>query len=238
MNNYEELEKIYYKKKRIEYIQKGFFLFIIIAILYFFISFLFLNTKPNIKSSYNSYNKESNNKKIGKVEITQKLSLNPIFPKVIIKEDREEITKEKKEKKEKNKTINNQKIVNQHLETENLGNNEIDKNSENKNSPIKIVVQTKEPTIEDFIKSFNNSLSYDMAIKISKLYLKNSKYEKSIEWAKKANNINPENYESWYFFAKSLVKLGKRKKAEKILKAYIESYGKKPKIENLLRSLK
>jgi tetratricopeptide (TPR) repeat protein len=77
-----------------------------------------------------------------------------------------------------------------------------------------------------------------MAIKISKLYLKNSKYEKSIEWAKKANNINPENYESWYFFAKSLVKLGKRKKAEKILKAYIESYGTKPKIENLLRSLK
>ena len=70
------------------------------------------------------------------------------------------------------------------------------------------------------------------------LYLKNSKYEKSIEWAKKANNINPENYESWYFFAKSLVKLGKRKKAEKILKAYIESYGTKPKIENLLRSLK
>jgi len=204
MNNYEELEKIYYKKKRIEYIKKGFFLVFIIAI-------LFLNIK-----SFD--NKEVNNKKTAKVETTQKLSLNPIFPKVIIKEDRKEVVKEK------NKTINNQKIVNQHLET--------------KHSPIKIIVQTKEPTINDFIKSFNNSPSYDIAIKISKLYFKNSKYEKSIEWVKKANNINSENYESWYFFAKSLVKLGKRKKAEKILKAYIETYGKNQKIENLLRSLK
>ena len=238
MHNYEELEKIYYKKKRVEYIKKGFLLFFIIVILYFFLSFLFLITKSNRKYSDNFDNKQSNTKKIRKGETIQKLSLNPIFPEVVVTEDENVKEEIPQEKKEKNKTVNNQKIVNQHLKTENLGKNEIDKNSENKNSPIKIIVQTKEPTIEDFIKSFNNSPSYDMAIKISKLYLKNSKYEKSITWAKKANKLHAEDYKSWHLFAKSLIQLGKTKEAKKVLVAYIDAYGSNKEIENLLRSIK
>jgi tetratricopeptide (TPR) repeat protein len=156
------------------------------------------------------------------------LVLTPIFPNIVIETEYKKVENVKKIEKEE--IVSNTK--------------EITKNSQNENRTpppppaVKIIVQTKQKTLLDYIQNFQQLPTYDTAIQISKLYLKNSEYNKSIEWAKKANNINPENYESWYIFAKSLVKLGKRKKAKQILKAYIESYGNNSEITNLLRSLK
>jgi tetratricopeptide (TPR) repeat protein len=75
-------------------------------------------------------------------------------------------------------------------------------------------------------------------IKIANIYFKRKNYNKSIEWAKKANDINAENYESWLLYAKSLVKLGEINKAKKLLKSYIEIYGQNASIEDYLRSIK
>jgi len=245
MHKYEELEKIYYKKKKIEYLKKGVAVFIILILSIFFIYIIFINLKTKFIFTTHTTN-----------EIKSKLVLNPIFPHIVIEtEDKESENrienKESKKLKEtqlvsnpKTKPVqkdNKENIVNQKMTQEEFvsNNKKVDINSQNNKSPaFKIIVQTKEQGINDFIQSFEKIPTYDVAIKISKLYAKNLEFHKSIEWAKKANSINPENYESWYIFAKSLVKLGKRKKAERILKAYIESYGNNSEIENLLRSLK
>jgi len=73
---------------------------------------------------------------------------------------------------------------------------------------------------------------------IAKYYFTRKKYQKAIKWVKKANEINPEDYESWYIFAKTLIKLGKVNKAKQVLIAYLNTYGPDKNIEELLRSIK
>ena len=267
MHRYEELEKLYYKKKYIKYGTIGSLIFIILIVSYYFFNRDIENKKVvKIKQTENNYtkkvekkkiikkvtkkdfekvkvDKESNLKKeeIKEVAVIQKLVLYPIFPDI-----NELLAKEKakKEGDEKKVVEKENKIKKEQIKEKTLNNNETIKITDNTNKDkkeskkIEIVVKEKKDSLNNLIHFYNITPDYETAIKISKIYLKENNYKEAIEWLKKANKLIPENYESWYLFAKSLVKLGKTKEAKRVLVAYLNNYGANPKIEQLLRSLK
>jgi len=259
MHKYEELERLYYKKKYTKY----FFIFFSIVLLSLLIFFLTQNSDKNIQQKSSKVNKvniekkeinktkeiikEKNNskKEIKKVkEVKQikpelkqikevnktklndkkikqevkKLVLYPIFPELNENKDKKEDKKEIKQQKSPKIEVNNIK-------------------KEEKKVALKIVVKSVKTTT-DLIHIFEKSPTYDNAIKIAKIYFERKNYQKAVEWSKKANKIEPEKYESWYIFAKSLIKLGKVNKAKKVLIAYLNTYGPDKNIEKLLRSIK
>jgi len=250
MHRYEELEKLYYKKKYIKYsLIGGVSIFIL-----FLTIFLFTNNNTTPKKVVNSKQipqKTETSTKLKKSNNTQKE--NNTTRKLIVKEL-------STPKKEINKTIikelkkltlypiypevelNNSGVVKSNV----IKNNKVTPPKQSLTTPIKtqspsslkIVIKSNPETITGLIDSYNHLPDFDIGLKISKLYFKQNNYTKSIEWAKKANKLNPENYETWYLFAQSLVKLGKINKAKQVLIAYINAYGPNQKIEKLLRSLK
>jgi tetratricopeptide (TPR) repeat protein len=90
---------------------------------------------------------------------------------------------------------------------------------------------------EIMIDSFLNTPTYSLAIRIAKVYYRKGEYHPSIAWIKKAYSINSKNYQSWYWLAKNLLKLGNKTKAKEVLQTYISNYGANDDIENLLRSV-
>jgi predicted Zn-dependent protease len=75
-------------------------------------------------------------------------------------------------------------------------------------------------------------------MQIANIYYQRKDYNDAIRWSKKANEKNPEKYESWYLFAKSLLKQGKKEEAKKVLIAYLNTYANNDKIIELLRSIR
>ncbi|NPA55585.1 MAG: tetratricopeptide repeat protein [Epsilonproteobacteria bacterium] len=112
----------------------------------------------------------------------------------------------------------------------------IHKTTAHKSIAIKAIDERK-VNVADLIKDYNQLPSYDKAIKIANIYISRHKYSNALEWAKKANQIDPEKYESWYVFALSLIHLNQKKKAKKVLQAYIQNYNHNKKISDLLRSI-
>jgi len=259
MHRYEELEKIYYRKKYLK-IFKNMLFFILIVLIGGYIYFSqkhtnnqvtnIENNKTTEKNVIKEINKTENNittemkdnnstkednttfvdknntlsKTIDKIEINKtktfqpikKLTLYPIFP------DITNVKPEKKSVKPK-KTIKHTKP----------------KKEINTTKPeIKIIIKTEKQTIDSLIKLYNIEPTYDKAMKIAYLYYDKQDYENTIKWLKIANRIDPENDESWYLFAKSLLQLGNRKKAKEVLIVYLNTYGTSEKIEKLLRSIK
>jgi len=249
MHRYEELERIYYKKKF-----KKYFLYFLIVLFISGIAVLLLNQK-NIKHS--KLVKEKKEIKIVKEIKKPKPLKKPKQEINITKKIKEEVNISKKIKKEVNIskkhiippvkklvlypiypdiTINKPKketkIVKKAIKKE------VKKVKPKQEITPKIIIKTKKETIDELIKAYKNAPGYTKAIKLANLYFLENNYKESIKWAKKANKLNPEDYESWYLFAKSLIKLGKITKAKKILKAYTEAYGVNQNIEKLMRSIK
>ena len=235
MHKYEQLEKLYYKKK---YTQYALFLFSFIVIITISGYFVFKSDKKiesnntiEVKKTQKPAKIEKNITKIVKKEknITEKnktivfnkiikekeikkLVLYPIFPEITPKTNTNLDTKD------------SQQILKKEV-----------KNSQK--STLKIEVKSINNT-KDLIYLFDKSPNYKSAMNIAKYYFTRKKYQKAIKWVKKANEINPEDYESWYIFAKTLIKLGKVNKAKQVLIAYLNTYGPDKNIEELLRSIK
>jgi len=212
MDRYEELERLYYKKKYIK-------IFIYILILVSFLSigiFIYIQNK-HLKQALKIEKNINNIKKI-KPEV-KKLTLYPISPEINITK---QIQKRKSKKIEKTKKI--EKI-------------EKPKKVQSPKSQIKIIIKSQKQTLQSLVNAYNISPDYAQAIKIAKIYFNRHNYKKTIEWSKKANQIKPENPTSWLLFAKTLVKLGKSKKAKEVLSAYLNTYGANEEIEKLLRSI-
>jgi len=238
MDRYEELERLYYKKK---YIKIFIYILILVSLLSIGI-FIYIQNKhlknpkkQALKIEKNITKEKNNTKKI----ITQKLELNkskqklekskkikpevkkltlyPIFPEINITK---QIQKRKSRKIEKTKKIEKPKKV------------------QSPQPQIKIIIKSQKQTLQSLVNAYNISPDYAQAIKIAKIYFNKQNYKKTIEWSKKANQIEPENPISWLLFAKSLIKLGKSKKAKEVLIAYLNTYGAEEDIEKLLRSIK
>jgi len=235
MHRYDELERLYYKKLIFKY--SLIFLFFIIL---FIAGFLILNkeNKKQIKSIEKSVKKQEkkvipHKEKIKKSTKIKKrdnnLSKNKIKQKVkpvknleFVLPDLSKINVQKPASKEqKLKKTNNIKEINLN-HTANI-------------DTIKIVQKT--PDLKSLIKSYNNEKDFDLAVMISKIYLKKNDLINAKEWALRANNINPSSYKSWILFADILLKEKKIKKAKEILRVYTNSYGQNDIIEKKLRSI-
>jgi len=243
MDRYEELERLYYKKKYLQIFKIIFIivLLILIAIVVYVKQINKTNQKTsNITKETNitkkqlknkvlkvKYTKETNiTNKIKKIKPEiKKLTLYPIFP---------DITNEEKNNSKKissnSKPIKKEKKIITKIEKSKPKITSIPK--------IEIIVKEKTASLKDLINLYNISPNYEQAIKIAKIYFNKHDYNKSIEWSKKANKIEPEKSESWLLFAKNLVKLNKKQKAKNVLIAYLNTYGADKDIEKLLRSLK
>ena len=241
MHKYEELERLYYKKKYTKY----FFIFFIIAFLSALILFFSKSNKNVQKNNKVNLEKKIEKKEINKTIIKKEVNISKKELKEVNKTKVKKIKKEVKklvlypifpelnENKEKIKQIKKQQIKKQSVPKIEVNNIK----KEEKKVALKIVVKSAKTT-NDLIYIFEKSPTYENAIKISKIYFERKNYQKAIEWSKKANKIEPEDYESWYIFAKSLIKLGKVDKAKKVLIAYLNTYGPDKNIEELLRSIK
>lgn len=253
MHKYEELEKLYYKKK-----YKKIFT-IIITSLFFIVGIGYLfninnnSSKTNIKkekieknvSKYTKNIKKIDNnieknitkkiekkdkikRKVNTIKVVKKLILYPVFPDI---SDLEHNKTSKIKDKEVKKIKQLEKNITKKVEKK--------QNIEKKDRiQIKIIVKSRLDSLKEAIKLYNNAPEYNLAIKIANSYFDNKDYENSIQWAKKANKLKPEDRESWYIFAKGLLKQNKPKQAKKVLMAYLDNYGADKKIEKLLRSIK
>lgn len=74
--------------------------------------------------------------------------------------------------------------------------------------------------IEKIKSKFANSNNARDALLLAKLYYKKQNFQEAEMWALRANKLNNKLEESWFMFAKSKVKLGKKQEALKILLTY------------------
>jgi tetratricopeptide (TPR) repeat protein len=225
VHRYEELEKLYYKKKMFKIFLIVFFFILGIGYL---LTYKILHFKEDNKTNKNFENKVSKENLLNeskknenknttlKKEIDSEEKLSFILPEI-------NDTKEKKLKiSEKNKKIKTQnKIVEKpHIVV----------------TP-KIVIKEKKITINELKQKFSQNSSYDIAIIIAKEYYKRKNYKQAQIWAVKANTLDPERVESWILFADILLKENKKKKAIEVLKVYVDQYGEDERIKAKLRSI-
>ena len=69
--------------------------------------------------------------------------------------------------------------------------------------------------------AFMQQPSYAKAVEIAEAHLAQSRNEKALEWALKANEINNEDERSWAVFATASNRLGRSEQAINALKAYL-----------------
>ncbi len=79
---------------------------------------------------------------------------------------------------------------------------------------------TSDNYIETIKKKFASNKQPREALLLAKAFYAEKNYNKSEEWALKANKLDSNLEESWYLFAKSKAKLGQKADAIKILTSY------------------
>ena len=232
MHKYDKFEKLYYKHILFKYA-------VIISIIILFLSGFFIldkiqKVKKNVKHNnieQKEIKKRKSEKKIVKKTLlikTVKLrnksidtpieELHFILPNISdISSKQQNISPKYKMLKTKNKI---KKIEINH--TANIA---------------KVNIIEKTPDLKTLIQRFNTMKDFDLAILISKIYLKKGDLKNAQIWALNANNLNPSSYKSWILFADILLKEKKPIKAKKILNTYIDSYGQNDIIEKKLRNL-
>jgi len=86
----------------------------------------------------------------------------------------------------------------------------------------KITIDMQEVDTIDHLKNkFYATSSITFALMLAEEYYNVKDYANSLQWALTANDIDAENTKSWYWFAKSKVKLNQEKDAIRALKAFL-----------------
>jgi tetratricopeptide (TPR) repeat protein len=265
MHKYEELEKKYYAKKFKFYLKLFLYILSTVVVLFLLYEFISYLSEDSNKDKLDNKNKTELNKSkkvivennvtkiklpikeenitktkvvveeknltkkedflpvVPDIEISKeyKLTLNPIYPDLNAKKvDSIQNKVSKKEVKEDiKKEVKKEKTVVKKVEP-------------------KQIIKSKEINLMALMNNFENKKTYEGAIKISQILYNKQDFQQAINWAFKANGINPSDYESWLIYAKSLYKINRKSKAQKVLKGYIENYGPNDKIENFLEKIK
>jgi tetratricopeptide (TPR) repeat protein len=103
----------------------------------------------------------------------------------------------------------------------------------------KIIIETNNiQNINDLIGKFEDTNNIVFANMISEEFYEKKDYKKSLEFALKANEIDPKNESSWIMFAKSQIKLGKKEDAIKALEVFIKSSKDSQNALSLLQKIK
>lgn len=101
-----------------------------------------------------------------------------------------------------------------------------------------ITIDTIEIDNITYIKNkFYETSNITFALMLAEEYYNTMNYDESIKWALTANDINSQDDKSWYWFAKSKVKLNKNEDAIRALKAFLLN-NKSNKLESLLHKIK
>ncbi|WP_434637653.1 CDC27 family protein [Sulfurimonas sp. NW7] len=96
---------------------------------------------------------------------------------------------------------------------------QIQKNAQ-KTVPPMIKVQSA--GTQELQKRFAQTPNYAVALVIARNYYKEGNYKKAIVWAKKANQLNKSDAQSWIIYAKSLYALHQGAKARQLLHIYLQ----------------
>ena len=234
MHRYDELEKLYYKKK-ITKIILNFFLVLVVVFLSYF-SYHFIYDKKKETSSVKQNIKHTIKNQNFYVKTPDK-NLSKKVKKTIIK----------KNKKDYNTPVLSFIIsdINTTAQAKNVSQKKIIKKKISKKvKKNKILKGNNIPSIEietidikQLINNYKKNQNFDTAIVIAKYYLNKNQLKNSKLWALKANSIDPKRYESWKIFALILLKKHKNKKAKEVLQTYLNDYGYNNEINKLLRSI-
>ena len=89
-----------------------------------------------------------------------------------------------------------------------------------KTHKISITRKETKNDISNVIKRFKNSNNPALSLFVANKYYELGNYTQAYNYALITNQINQKIEKSWILFSKSLVKLGKKKKAIEVLKKY------------------
>ncbi len=238
MHRYEELEKLYYKKKY----QKIFFIFLLVFLILLILFIVFKKGETTIKRKIIFKPEKIKINKPSQNEVNQSV-------KKIVK------VKKKKNIKPKHTTLHTEQKqlkfilpdINNTNETvvmkKNINKLPVVKKENNKTTSPEIhlnnirIKETSVKNVKILIKKFDENPDFDLAIVISKIFLEQNNLKNAQIWALRANELNPQKIDSWLIFSDILIKEKKPQKAKEILKTYINSYGPNDIIENKLRSI-
>lgn len=110
------------------------------------------------------------------------------------------------------------------------------KENNNKNNAISIS-SSEIDTITYLKDKFSSTKNVVFAIMLSEELYNMSKYKQSIQWALTANELDPTNEKSWYWFAKNKVKLNHKEDAIKALETFL-SNNNSSRLKTLLKEIK
>jgi len=103
----------------------------------------------------------------------------------------------------------------------------------------KIIIETNTiQNIDTLIDKFENTNNIMFANMIADEYFEKKDYKKSLEWALKANEKDPNSETSWIMFAKSQVKLGNKEDAIRALEGFMSYSKNATAVSSLLRRIK
>ena len=92
-------------------------------------------------------------------------------------------------------------------------------------NPItKISIESSVFDLSSLKKSYYQNPSFEKALLLSRLYLENKDYKKSIFWSLKANEWDKGARESWQLFARAKAGLGEKEQEGEILRLYTHYY--------------
>jgi hypothetical protein len=91
-------------------------------------------------------------------------------------------------------------------------------------------------TITYLKEKFYATSSIVFALMLSEEYYYNKNYNESLKWSLTANDIDSQNTKTWYWFAKSKVKLNQKNDAIRALKAYLAN-NKSKRLNTLLHKI-
>jgi len=98
--------------------------------------------------------------------------------------------------------------------------------TEKKKAKISIDMQEID-TITYLKDKYYSTSSIVFALMLSEEYYYEKKYKEALKWSLTANDIDSQNTKSWYWFAKSKVKLNQKKDAIRALEAYLSNNSSK-----------
>lgn len=106
-----------------------------------------------------------------------------------------------------------------------------------KSEKINITIDTKKIDTITYLKNkFYSTSNIVFALMLSEEYYKKSDYKESLKWSLTANDIDYKNEKTWYWFAKSKVKLNQRDDAIRALKAFLLN-NESSKLQTLLHKI-
>jgi len=255
MHRYDELEKLYYRRKIKKYSLIFSLFLIILSTLYYFQFYLLKKNQPEQDIKFNIKKITLNKKDDNTISAEDKNISNPVKKETnhiaglskksntVSKEFKKEVNASKKDSNKKSLTPNLSFVV-PHINPES-----VKKETEKTDVKKQIVKKTQKPTvklpqikeekinIKELIASFNKEPKYDTAMVISKYYFDKNDLKNAKLWALKANNIDPSKYQSWKMFALILIKKNDKIKAKEVLQIYLNDYGDNDEIYKLLRSI-